>query len=256
MSPATTIFFFCFFFFFNDTATTEIYTRSIVGSVRCVQETGINAEYMGLPELYLKYNVHYEATLIRIARDTILQEVGNYEAPDYWLNRTFIGDSMRVALNESFMEVGAQCISLQMLRIVLPETYENQIVLTQVEVQKKRTKEYEQQAAITRAQIQVDISEVKRTIANITATAKSQSSIIRQEAVANALKTVIEAESSAYKSAMSLLNFSSEEMMKYVYYPVSYTHLRAHETSLHLVCRLLLEKKKKKKTKTNTPSQR
>eukprot|EP00831_Metopus_contortus_P028022 TRINITY_DN23407_c0_g1_i1.p1 TRINITY_DN23407_c0_g1~~TRINITY_DN23407_c0_g1_i1.p1 ORF type:complete len:150 (+),score=35.33 TRINITY_DN23407_c0_g1_i1:94-543(+) len=29
---------FCFFFF-NDTATTEIYTRSIVGSVRCVQET-------------------------------------------------------------------------------------------------------------------------------------------------------------------------------------------------------------------------
>eukprot|EP00831_Metopus_contortus_P077283 TRINITY_DN7212_c0_g1_i2.p1 TRINITY_DN7212_c0_g1~~TRINITY_DN7212_c0_g1_i2.p1 ORF type:complete len:555 (-),score=133.33 TRINITY_DN7212_c0_g1_i2:49-1713(-) len=33
------------FFFFNDTATTEIYTRSIVGSVRCVQET--DAEYMG-----------------------------------------------------------------------------------------------------------------------------------------------------------------------------------------------------------------
>eukprot|EP00831_Metopus_contortus_P036975 TRINITY_DN29185_c0_g1_i2.p1 TRINITY_DN29185_c0_g1~~TRINITY_DN29185_c0_g1_i2.p1 ORF type:complete len:103 (-),score=22.24 TRINITY_DN29185_c0_g1_i2:153-461(-) len=30
----------CFCFFFNDTATTEIYTRSIVGSVRCVQETG------------------------------------------------------------------------------------------------------------------------------------------------------------------------------------------------------------------------
>ncbi|WP_460381869.1 hypothetical protein [Staphylococcus aureus] len=25
--------------------------------------------------------------------------------------------------------------------------------------------------------------------------------------------------------------------------PVSYTHLRAHETTLHLVCRLLLEKK-------------
>ena len=25
---------------------------------------------------------------------------------------------------------------------------------------------------------------------------------------------------------------------------VSYTHLRAHETTLHLVCRLLLEKKK------------
>eukprot|EP00831_Metopus_contortus_P001464 TRINITY_DN10522_c0_g2_i1.p5 TRINITY_DN10522_c0_g2~~TRINITY_DN10522_c0_g2_i1.p5 ORF type:complete len:101 (-),score=11.48 TRINITY_DN10522_c0_g2_i1:42-344(-) len=31
--------------------------------------------------------------------------------------------------------------------------------------------------------------------------------------------------------------------------PVSYTHLRAHETSLHLVCRLLLEKKKQTNTK-------
>jgi len=28
--------------------------------------------------------------------------------------------------------------------------------------------------------------------------------------------------------------------------PVSYTHLRAHETKANLVCRLLLEKKKKK----------
>eukprot|EP00831_Metopus_contortus_P021358 TRINITY_DN1953_c0_g2_i1.p1 TRINITY_DN1953_c0_g2~~TRINITY_DN1953_c0_g2_i1.p1 ORF type:complete len:311 (+),score=76.32 TRINITY_DN1953_c0_g2_i1:214-1146(+) len=34
--------------------------------------------------------------------------------------------------------------------------------------------------------------------------------------------------------------------------PVSYTHLRAHETSLHLVCRLLLEKKKKKPRLTHT----
>jgi len=30
--------------------------------------------------------------------------------------------------------------------------------------------------------------------------------------------------------------------------PVSYTHLRAHETKANLVCRLLLEKKNKKTT--------
>eukprot|EP00658_Telonema_sp_P-2_P077581 TRINITY_DN7048_c0_g1_i1.p1 TRINITY_DN7048_c0_g1~~TRINITY_DN7048_c0_g1_i1.p1 ORF type:complete len:100 (+),score=2.40 TRINITY_DN7048_c0_g1_i1:206-505(+) len=33
--------------------------------------------------------------------------------------------------------------------------------------------------------------------------------------------------------------------------PVSYTHLRAHETPEHLVCRLLLEKKKTKTVKIN-----
>eukprot|EP00658_Telonema_sp_P-2_P022938 TRINITY_DN19186_c0_g1_i1.p1 TRINITY_DN19186_c0_g1~~TRINITY_DN19186_c0_g1_i1.p1 ORF type:complete len:120 (-),score=22.97 TRINITY_DN19186_c0_g1_i1:26-385(-) len=36
----------------------------------------------------------------------------------------------------------------------------------------------------------------------------------------------------------------------YVSITVSYTHLRAHETPEHLVCRLLLEKKKKKNNKT------
>ena len=34
--------------------------------------------------------------------------------------------------------------------------------------------------------------------------------------------------------------------------PVSYTHLRAHETVLDLVCRLLLEKKKTEYTATHT----
>ena len=34
--------------------------------------------------------------------------------------------------------------------------------------------------------------------------------------------------------------------------PVSYTHLRAHETVLDLVCRLLLEKKKKTYKHTDT----
>ena len=38
------------------------------------------------------------------------------------------------------------------------------------------------------------------------------------------------------------------------YAPVSYTHLRAHETGRNLVCRLLLEKKKKKKKKTKKGS--
>eukprot|EP00658_Telonema_sp_P-2_P071217 TRINITY_DN6051_c0_g1_i3.p2 TRINITY_DN6051_c0_g1~~TRINITY_DN6051_c0_g1_i3.p2 ORF type:complete len:115 (-),score=6.70 TRINITY_DN6051_c0_g1_i3:56-400(-) len=33
--------------------------------------------------------------------------------------------------------------------------------------------------------------------------------------------------------------------------PVSYKHLRAHETPEHLVCRLLLEKKKRKRKKEN-----
>ena len=41
---------------------------------------------------------------------------------------------------------------------------------------------------------------------------------------------------------------ASEENDDYI--PVSYTHLRAHETVLDLVCRLLLEKKTKPRSTT------
>src|SRR5665811_1640325 len=49
---------------------------------------------------------------------------------------------------------------------------------------------------------------------------------------------------SVASDALVFVNFSRS-------FPVSYTHLRAHETVLDLVCRLLLEKKKKTKKKTN-----
>ena len=45
------------------------------------------------------------------------------------------------------------------------------------------------------------------------------------------------------KSALSLSRFDDKDAFLESFSPVSYTHLRAHETLRHLVCRLLLEKK-------------
>ena len=42
--------------------------------------------------------------------------------------------------------------------------------------------------------------------------------------------------------------FRVERDPKVADHPVSYTHLRAHETVLDLVCRLLLETKKRQRT--------
>ena len=44
----------------------------------------------------------------------------------------------------------------------------------------------------------------------------------------------------------TFVDYGAPSEIMYDSKPVSYTHLRAHETPEHLVCRLLLEKKKKK----------
>src|SRR5450756_3050687 len=50
---------------------------------------------------------------------------------------------------------------------------------------------------------------------------------------------------SSKRAGVSASTFTARSIWR----PVSYTHLRAHETRHDIVCRLLLEKKKKKKKK-------
>ena len=56
----------------------------------------------------------------------------------------------------------------------------------------------------------------------------------------------------AEEASQRALHAFFAELYFQLYTPVSYTHLRAHETVLDLVCRLLLEKKKNKIKKNNT----
>ena len=64
------------------------------------------------------------------------------------------------------------------------------------------------------------------------------------------LKSNLESASELWLVGVSLhrtINFNYatlERKLRQGHRPVSYTHLRAHETVLDLVCRLLLEKKK------------
>ena len=48
------------------------------------------------------------------------------------------------------------------------------------------------------------------------------------------------------KNGEEMVQLFQEHQYRASAIPVSYTHLRAHETGRNLVCRLLLEKKKKK----------
>ena len=52
----------------------------------------------------------------------------------------------------------------------------------------------------------------------------------------------------AWGQRTTILKNANEIVQKMDFAPVSYTHLRAHETVLDLVCRLLLEKKNNKQT--------
>eukprot|EP00658_Telonema_sp_P-2_P030995 TRINITY_DN23297_c0_g1_i1.p1 TRINITY_DN23297_c0_g1~~TRINITY_DN23297_c0_g1_i1.p1 ORF type:complete len:153 (+),score=35.35 TRINITY_DN23297_c0_g1_i1:128-586(+) len=71
--------------------------------------------------------------------------------------------------------------------------------------------------------------------------------LLSEVCVASAISMLFYTNSVATDIVLSLATLFPLFVYMGVYiYPVSYTHLRAHETPEHLVCRLLLEKKKKK----------
>ena len=69
-----------------------------------------------------------------------------------------------------------------------------------------------------------------------------------------------EATSSVDSETESIIQYAIERLIQkrtsIIIAPVSYTHLRAHETVLDLVCRLLLEKKTHKKKKKRTKNKK
>jgi hypothetical protein len=82
--------------------------------------------------MYLMCQQDYEKIYARIARNAVLQAAGDFEASAYWLNRSFVGDTMKKSL-ENYLDAAHVDVSgFMLLKIDLPDTYEMAIVRTQV----------------------------------------------------------------------------------------------------------------------------
>ncbi|CAD8196714.1 unnamed protein product [Paramecium octaurelia] len=171
-----------------------------------------------IAQLYAMGGLNYEATFIRMARDTILQAAGRFEAPRYWTNRRNITEVMQKQLEEELKKAHANCVSLQILDIELPDQYEDSIVQTQIEVQKKTMKQFEQKAQMILNDILVMRAENDQEIFAIHAQAQADAFTITQAAQATANKLLLEAETKGYEMIQKNLELSQEEFNQYLYW--------------------------------------
>lgn len=151
-----------------------------------------------LENLYMINMMTYESTFIKIARNVILSTAGQFPATDYWERRQAIVDSFSYELNKTLNQAFASVTYLQLLEITLPEAYEQSIINTQVEIQKKTMMEYEQQATRIRSNISVLTSAINAQIIGINAAASGEAWNMTQKAQASAYTRTIGAEMEAY----------------------------------------------------------
>ena len=70
--------------------------------------------------------------MTRIARNSVLRIAGKYKAPDYWKERTIIGNDMKEALTSDLKLAYGDVTAFMLLKIDLPDVYEGAIVATEV----------------------------------------------------------------------------------------------------------------------------
>lgn len=170
-----------------------------------------------IPKLYKLTNVRYEETFIRQAKNVILEEASEYNAPEYWEKRSEIGTNIARRLNATLSSTYASVIAFQMIEIDLPNSYEDSIVQTQVEVQRKETKRYEQTATTIRESINVDISEAEKKSQIIYATADATAIRVINEAKATAINNTIFYENLAYADTGKYLGLTpSTGLLEYI----------------------------------------
>lgn len=106
-----------------------------------------------LPQLYRLLETDYDRVYERLARNSVLEVASSYTASAYWLDRVKIGDDMRKNLDTNFKKVHAKVMGFQLLKINLPDRYENEIVKTQVMKQEKLTYEKLRDVSLSRQEV-------------------------------------------------------------------------------------------------------
>ena len=106
-----------------------------------------------------------------------------------------------------------------LLKIDLPDTYEDAIVDTQVVIQQTSTQKKIMNSTLVRQEIEVLRSEASRDIAVINAKADSEAMIVSNNARAQILNNTISKMGSAYTGVRNIIGTStSQELLDYIFF--------------------------------------
>lgn len=167
--------------------------------------------------VYQRFTSNYKQPMIRIARTSLLQVASNYSSQTYWLQRSVITDDMQATLKTA-LESSLLCnvSDFQLIGIVLPVTFENSIIATQVQEQQVIQQQKEQQVAAYMSQIQTILAQANQNISVINAQANAQSIANLNAAHISALNYTQTVQATAYANLQQTLNFNVTQFTRYL----------------------------------------
>jgi hypothetical protein len=124
---------------------------------------------------------------------------------------------MKDLLDIELRKAYAVCKGFQLIKIQLPDSYEDAIVQTQVEVQRQQMKRFEKTAMEKRKQIQVLESESNSKIAVINSEGNADAYYKVALAQGEGLKSWLSKEADIYALAKKSLGLNSDELIEFLF---------------------------------------
>lgn len=131
-----------------------------------------------IPDMYKLLSDDYEKIFARVAKNTVLNTACQYIATDYWRLRSQISDKMHEDLKWNFKRLHADVTGFMLLKIDLPDDFEQAIVDTEVTIQEKITEEIMQEVHVGEQVIRNIKAAGNREISNTNSEADAEAEII------------------------------------------------------------------------------
>jgi len=204
---------------FNAAQGDQINVRSADGLVILMDvafQYTLTAVGKDLMALYVRWQEGYNDAIGKIARNIIRDVAANYQAFEFFFNRSIIVGDMTSALYEYILNVGATVNNFQMLNIILPPLFNDAIQQTEVVSVQISEATVLQQKTLIEAETNLLAAQKQATVILTQAQARADASLIQQQQNALAIKATIEQEIIALQSLMQQLNFTIGQLFDYL----------------------------------------
>ena len=136
-----------------------------------------------LVKLYKDFQTDYESAYIRIARNVLRDVAADYQAFNYFYNRSVISSAMRGSLDVALMQHSATVQSFQLLNVLLPPRFSSAIEETEIARQEIENAGYQQAVSITEANTRVREAERQAKIILLAANATAANITLQASAI-------------------------------------------------------------------------
>jgi len=177
----------------------------------------LSSDGLDILALYMRWENDYASAYEKIARNIIRDVSADFDAFQFFFNRSLIVADTVTAMSSYFVNIGAIINQVQLLNIYLPSTFNAAIQETEITRTKISQASVDRETVIIQAGTDLLAAQKQAEVLIVQANTRAASVTLQKTQEAAVQKQIIEQEMLSLLSIKENLDFSTEELLSYLF---------------------------------------